>query len=271
MGIGWIEWAGALQFIGASTASTALIPGLIVDLNPSNSQSLSSTGSLVDQISGINGTIYNATGAGATRPSLGTQDGVPVIEFGGAHVLDIPGIAAAFPETGYTLVRSIYLPVVTRAFLVFVDIAKGASTGLRDRVTVYQQLVSGSMSLAHRKASATANVDSRWNSGSEDGLDNTWRFQVDWSDPGNSIPNLQVDNFGQTAAGVAQELTYGFDTATIGARRAGGVYELFTTFKSARERWYNRVLTGSEIAALKAEHDALIGAQGDIIPLIEGL
>jgi endo-1,4-beta-xylanase len=256
----------------AITKDVRIITGLVLDLNPANTASLTLTGSAIDAIAGSNGTAFGATGSGATRPTIDVADTIPVIAFDGTQYLDITPFAEAFPQTGFTIAASVKLNDVNNTTYGIFDVAKGAGSATQDRVNLLQTITgaNGYAAFAIRKANATANVSTGVASphGGQDANNQIWRFALARSPIGASSTSARSDYSSSGATGNLA-LAYDFDIGTIGARVVSGIRSDILPGRIGRIQVFDWDLGSVEQEALFMRHKEILEATIPAEPLYE--
>jgi hypothetical protein len=239
----------------ANVADPPIVSGLILDINPDNAASVTSSGGLISSISGSNGTTYTATQAtGSLQPSLvlaGTT-GRNSIQFGGTQYLSIAAAFATSFAAGqdYTLIAVAEVSSLTASQSIL-DISLNSAASTASRLSLLQ--VTGTPgSFFHRKCDTSVESDGFM------GQNNTVSGYGQAANTPTLLLGTSQGTGGQPARLNVNHSSYGFvasptpvisanyNSATIGARFAASAASLFLTGKVHRLLAYNRALVNDE-------------------------
>lgn len=199
-------------------------PTLIASWDPENASTVTKTGSLIDSISGADGTSFTLTSSGSNRPTLSTLDSKAAIEFTAASSTYLQaatnlGVAAQCTMVVVAKMKS------TSTDVALMDISNGASIGTRDRHMLAFLNTAGA-GYQYRHYTATEN-GGQINGGQ---VNTTKHLVIGQSRTVASNPNTLLFMDGTatalTAAALGSDLS-GLTHTTLGARRASGANGLF--------------------------------------------
>lgn len=208
-----VAWSITAAATGVPAPTLTGSPTLVGSWDFADTGKLTTTGALIDQIAGSDGTTHTLTSTGAARPSLATRGGKQVAQFSGAQGLQKIGTVGV--ENQCTIVV-VFEPTSVAANGCLVQYAGGP--GVFGAATQqHTALISSSTGIQHRKHDGTN--QSVASVGSVPSL--APHLSVGTSFSGSNAAELNVDGAGSAiVAGVAAAGPFGIDRVSMGRTNA---------------------------------------------------